>query len=61
MKMLEISGDPPRAEKLPAAELSVSARDFRPIIFTWSLLLGRLSTCTCNKDGKQMDPYACCV
>lgn len=39
MKMLEISGDRPRAEKLPAAELSVSARDFRPIMFTCSLYI----------------------
>lgn len=39
MKILEISGDLARAEKLPAAELSVSARDSRPIMFAYFLLL----------------------
>ena len=38
MKILEISGDLTRAEKLPAAELAVSARDSRPIMFAYFLL-----------------------
>lgn len=41
MKILKISGDLTRAEKLPAAELSVSARDSRPIMFAYFQLLRR--------------------